>query len=547
MLAVTTASAQEADLNIPYGYIMRQSEFKITDMYDLSRLGTNMGTARSVAMGGAFTSLGADLSSMNINPAGLGMYRTSEFGTTISLLSTWDKNTLHGLSSTNGVRTSVGMNNFGAAFNIHEGAGAVTSLTLGIGYNKLADYNYRSRMAVPGGNATILDMFDKMINVYTGEVGHNALVGNNPWDYYNEDDNAYLDEWGAVLAYKTRLIRQLGNSDEYGVAGVSYDAYISPYLNVLSEGSAGEYTVSGGWNLSNKLYMGFSLGIIRYYNLRKVTYSEDYDDNDLGGDLTANDMSYLQRIKTVGEGYNLKFGVIYRPVPEFRVGFAVHSPSFVTLRRYYNSDMNVSYLDAGIQKAWTPERTFTEKFYTPTRLLTGLSYTFGDFGILALDYEYTAYNGIRVFGEEYDDHTDDPSGGTTTYREEYKEQVKNEFRGAHAVRFGSEMRPSASLALRIGASYTMEGLAQAFMDDENIFDTPLPKSSLTLSAGLGCRLSPAASLDLTYVYSHAKYTLYDIYRYDYIDGDNALSSEAIYGVDLSRTRHNLMLSLSFRF
>ena len=36
------------------------------------------GTARSMAMGGAFVSLGADLSSMSINPAGLGMYQHNE-------------------------------------------------------------------------------------------------------------------------------------------------------------------------------------------------------------------------------------------------------------------------------------------------------------------------------------------------------------------------------------------------------------------------------------------------------------------------------------
>ncbi|MBN1157969.1 MAG: hypothetical protein JXA61_01200, partial [Bacteroidales bacterium] len=36
-------------------------------------------TARSMAMGGAFTSLGGDFSSVYLNPAGLGLYRGSEF------------------------------------------------------------------------------------------------------------------------------------------------------------------------------------------------------------------------------------------------------------------------------------------------------------------------------------------------------------------------------------------------------------------------------------------------------------------------------------
>ena len=47
-------------------------------MLRLSQYNYSFGTARSAALGGAFTSLGADLSSMAINPAGLGMYQSSD-------------------------------------------------------------------------------------------------------------------------------------------------------------------------------------------------------------------------------------------------------------------------------------------------------------------------------------------------------------------------------------------------------------------------------------------------------------------------------------
>ena len=40
------------------------------------------GTSRSVAMGGAFGALGADFSSLSINPAGIGLYRKSEVSLT---------------------------------------------------------------------------------------------------------------------------------------------------------------------------------------------------------------------------------------------------------------------------------------------------------------------------------------------------------------------------------------------------------------------------------------------------------------------------------
>ena len=46
------------------------------------------GTARHMAMGGAFGALGGDISVMNANPAGLAVYRSSEVVTTLSLSST---------------------------------------------------------------------------------------------------------------------------------------------------------------------------------------------------------------------------------------------------------------------------------------------------------------------------------------------------------------------------------------------------------------------------------------------------------------------------
>ena len=43
------------------------------------------GSARFVSMGGAFTSLGGDISCMTQNPAGLGMYRYSDVGLTFDV------------------------------------------------------------------------------------------------------------------------------------------------------------------------------------------------------------------------------------------------------------------------------------------------------------------------------------------------------------------------------------------------------------------------------------------------------------------------------
>ena len=61
------------------------------DAYNFSQTETR-GTARFMSMGGAFTALGGDLSTLSQNPAGLGVYRKSEIGATL------DKKFLRGLS-----------------------------------------------------------------------------------------------------------------------------------------------------------------------------------------------------------------------------------------------------------------------------------------------------------------------------------------------------------------------------------------------------------------------------------------------------------------
>ena len=54
------------------------------DAYQLSQT-EQRGTARFMAMGGAFTALGGDLSTLNQNPAGIGVYRRSEIGATLDI------------------------------------------------------------------------------------------------------------------------------------------------------------------------------------------------------------------------------------------------------------------------------------------------------------------------------------------------------------------------------------------------------------------------------------------------------------------------------
>ena len=70
------------------------------------------GTARFMSMGGAFTALGGDLSTLTQNPAGIGVYRRSEIGATLDIsprkITSETNSTKESMS-----KTKVYCNNFG--------------------------------------------------------------------------------------------------------------------------------------------------------------------------------------------------------------------------------------------------------------------------------------------------------------------------------------------------------------------------------------------------------------------------------------------------
>ncbi len=491
-LVGVTANAQN------YGFVDYYPWFGISRMHQLSTFDANLSTARSAAMGGAFTSLGADLSSLSINPAGLGMYRSSDFGLTLGPSMSAVTNSMRGEGSVTDNRTALAVNNFGAVFNMFESSGTTTSFSLGMGYSRLADYNYRSRMTIENGPHSILEVFDF----------DNDLIFEGSY---------YADELGL-----------------YPSEDVLHNSRVVKNMNEISRGSAGEYTVGAGWNFRNKFYFGFSLGIVDIYQKREMTYSEDYIDNAGTYDAPAY-MDFTQWVKSVGSGYNLKLGVVYRPVPELRMGVAFHTPTMVSMRQYTDYEMWAGY---DPEKGWGSNVSdeFHDKFYTPSRLLAGVSYTFFDMGVIAIDYERAFYNGMGVYGDY-----------SEADKRAVRDDVRYNFTGSDALRVGAELMATDELALRFGYGFTRDGLKQRTIDNPQELDLPVRRQSSVFSAGFGVKIGPNTSFDATYSLINAKMTDYDMFYYN--DGETELfAGEDVFDrTEQKLRRHNVMLSLNYRF
>ena len=86
----------------------------ITEAYNLSNT-TVQGTARSMGFGNALGSVGGDFSSVSVNPAGLGVYRSSELSFTPSLRMNGASSQYSGTTTTDN-NAHFNINSFGLVF-----------------------------------------------------------------------------------------------------------------------------------------------------------------------------------------------------------------------------------------------------------------------------------------------------------------------------------------------------------------------------------------------------------------------------------------------
>ena len=192
--------------------------------------------------------------------------------------------------------------------------------------------------------------------------------------------------------------------------------------------------LSVGANINNKIYIGASLGIQSVYQRKYIDYVEEYfydapsqntpDFGNSGLDYQLLRWKLNQSVIVDGTGVNFKAGIVYRPTANLRLGAAIHTPTYYSLdRKFQSAAAGLAYANNDTDPNVTPDKNgyistandpnMTSpllvddgpngwSFVSPTRLMFGASYTFGERGVISVDYERDWYNGIRI--------KDNPSG-----------------------------------------------------------------------------------------------------------------------------------------
>jgi hypothetical protein len=480
------------------------------------------GTSRATAMGGAFTSLGADLSSMSINPAGLGMYQSSDWGITAALnMDGMRTSSSGGALSQGGKKTTFGLNNLGAAYNVYNSSGALTSLTLGFGYNRSANFNSRTSFDTFDEDSTIGEAFSHQINRMLGE---GLPMGNLNWDanpWMNPD--IYIDEWPGVLGWQTTVVDDIGgNSVGYYTDAIPSDTHFTS----VSQGGVHEYNFSMGANLSNIVYLGATVGLNEISYQEDTTYEEYY-----GPSVPLETLWFDQRTTIMGSGLNAKVGAVIRPVEALRIGIAFHLPTYYNITRTYQAWMGTALAESNTGEPLAD----AIRFQTAPRLLAGISGVIGGRAIVALDWDVDWNGNIRTRGLSEND------------TQIAKQTSQKMFRPAHTFKAGLEVMASDVVSLRLGGSWMPD-----FFKDDYMLNDPIIRTSSSISAGLGLNIGRNGYLDMAYVYTRARMSDYDLWFYD--DGvslasqwDGTWGSETNRFYTPTRTRHMVTLTLGSRF
>lgn len=518
--------------------------------YDALRLTENElnGTARFVGMGGAMGALGADISVIGTNPAGIGLFRRNDVSTTFGFNTNVVKSDFAGTkmkekntkasfdqagfvySMKIGNRTSLRYVNFG--FNYHKRANFNKVMSAGGLLDGLSQTNQLAVMMEDGFTVNgINDMGAAMDDIYNYKIDG---PGKNP--YTSHEEYPFL----GVMGVRSELVTVGTYKDDKGIehtVPVGWNGDQNYYFS-REEGGIYQYDFNVAFNVQDKMYFGVTLGVHDVDYKRFSSYSEDIS---WGQDLGYYELQNL--METEGNGFNVKFGAIFRPIDDspFRFGFAVHTPTWYELTDYYGSNIH-SELDYKLEDGQVEKVTIDEypadyvdgdilqdyKLTTPWKFNVNMGTVVGGIMALGAEYEYTDYSTAKLhYADGYD-------------MENQNQIMKEDMKAVHTLRLGMETKITDAVSLRAGYNYS----SAAFKDNaykslnwndmrtDVDYNNKYEQHTATVGFGYRGRI----------LYMDAAYK-YNVYKSDFY----AFSDEALKATKLNNERHQLLFTIGARF
>jgi len=365
------------------------------------------GSARFVAMGGAFGAVGGDVTSMIINPAGISVFNGNNASLTFQARNTNYLTTYYNNSLTT-EEDFFKVTNAGAVLTFENNFNNEWSkLALGVNYRISADFEDRF---IAKGNSGF-----SSFNSFPLDISQNPII-------YDISEDQELSNY--------------------------YDGEISE-LNFAFSGVYQE-----------KLHVGAGLN---FYDLNFSQQTILREKNNDGNNNTLNARLYQENF-TTGVGFSLSAGVIYKPTNAFRLGISYQTPTWFTEiientnitnndGFFGDTEIEVSNDDMVYDNTFggnLPTQGLLYKLRTPSKITASTAIIFGKFGLISLDYSTKNYRGLNLSGDDFS---------------EENLFFDNQLRKVDALHLGTEWRIK-KLSIRGGYIYEQSPDVSAIASDD---------------------------------------------------------------------------------
>lgn len=518
------------------------------DTYESARLlGSDLnGTARYVGMGGAMEALGADISTISTNPAGIGLFRRSTFSASASLVA---QQGVQRFGDQGTVKMS--FDQLGLVYSSRVSRRSFVNVAFN--YHKSRNFNQIISAANRLHNAS-----QNMLSYHKAAIG-NARDGGYSWRFKNNDPNdvviGYINDNSTTMAQTFSQLDYINlnalnlDSDEEGYL-MNYNTADNYIFDRAQRGWINEYDLCVSGNQGDRFYWGISVGIHDVNYKTFSTYTErlvNINDDPTGYDGNEDYVDYMDNRRIEGTGIDIKAGIIFRPIEDspFRFGLSVSTPTWYELTTDNETDFNND-SEYGYEDSWYSGESYDFRYFTAWKFGGSLGHTIGNNMALGLSYELSDYSSAdnRILSGEYN---------STGYERSYADlpmetNTENTLRTVHLLKAGLEYKPDPALSLRLGYNYQSPVYEKNGMRDMTIDSPGVCYSSSTdyvnwkdthrITCGLGYKVE-GWNFDIAYQYNTTSGDFYPMQKFE--------ADQNVGVTKVNFNRHQVLVTLGYSF
>lgn len=516
------------------------------DAYDAGNLTTTdlNGTARYIGMGGALEALGADLSTISTNPAGVGMFRRSQVTASMSVVSQQDAVKFGNTNKTNMSFDQIG-------FVWANQTGAQSYINFGFNYHKSRNFNQilaASNRFAPSyrevnNNGELVELRGSSITIPTNIKGLGGLFDSSNAD--SDGRNYYETQLDSKFSNLLMFDNGDGTSSYYPLTAESFD------FRQGHTGYIGQYDFNLSGNAKDRIYWGFTMGLHDVHYDAVTAYNETLESGQYlpnGNAVTNAGIKDERSIR--GQGVDLRAGIIVRPIEEsaFRFGLHIATPTWYTLT---TDNYTTAYAD--IEDHEVPGEHYKFKFNTPWQFGLSLGHTMANCLALGASYEFSDYGTADMRYITYSGYDGDESRSDS----DMKSEIGAVLRGVHTAKVGMEYRPDPAIAVRLGYNYVSPVYQEGEYRNQTIYspgvyyastqDYTNWKATHRITAGIGTKINKF-SLDLAYQYSVRNGDFYPfVDDLNYEEPTGFYMENTCKPTEVNFKRHQVLLTLGYTF